>query len=683
LLFAAESSELIKNGEVKARGTARSGNATAGKAPGEPRSWRAQVASAPRPSRTATLRTRDGLTIVVGDTGAVMEFLEDTIESPAGLFVRDFAGNRFAGGRGERFQATGNFVEQCIAFDPLDLKLTARWEARGDYLLLTGELEDRRGADRAADLLLDLPVSGDGWQWWSDIGTVTPTDRQHPLHATTDFPLVALTHPGRRIGLALGLSPEIPCRYVIEHNALEGRLCARIKFGLSPDAKPKGHARFELVLYRVDPRWGLRDALRRYYTIFPKPFEKRAKKEGGWLFETTADKVPNPQDFAYHESTPTVAYPKSGPATGWEADAKHGILTMPYIIPPQKQLGVLPAMPKDYDEAITVLRTWKDPSLTAAIENSGIHDTDGRYQITIRNHFGGGPTTFPNVVFCVNCDPDLAAGQRDLEYVRRLIAKAPQIGGIYCDSLSTWTARHLNFRREHFRRAEFPLTYDEASGRVAIEGRSSICEFLCGLGDLLHPGGRLIFPNVQWHRGRYSSIFYSFYSDVCGYECGSEDFDMMRRARAAAYHKPVLYLHYLKFDGKDTVVTTQEGFADYVKRCALYGIHPSIGERVQRSYDDNKQTYDTYMPLIRRIAAAGWEPVTHAKVEPSAVLVERFGTKPPELYFTLYNPTDKPLDARLAPDRDAPLFTTESTMKELVAGTLTMPPKALRVVQIK
>ena len=52
--------------------------------------------------------------------------------------------------------------------------------------------------------------------------------------------------------------------------------------------------------------------------------------------------------------------------------------------------------------------------------------------------------------------------------------------------------------------------------------------------------------------------------------------------------------------------------------------------------------------MLRRLNAAGWEPVTHARAEPDSVLVERFGERPDRgLFLTIRNPGAASQRARL------------------------------------
>jgi hypothetical protein len=59
------------------------------------------------------------------------------------------------------------------------------------------------------------------------------------------------------------------------------------------------------------------------------------------------------------------------------------------------------------------------------------------------------------------------------------------------------------------------------------------------------------------------------------------------------------------------------------------------------------------MPALRACGEAGWEPVTHATVQPAHVLIERFGGNPRSkdaAYFSLYNHSDRKAAATVTVD---------------------------------
>ena len=67
-------------------------------------------------------------------------------------------------------------------------------------------------------------------------------------------------------------------------------------------SKFPNRADFSFVIYRCDPRWGLRSAAERYYGIFPDLFEKRMPEDGGWVCWGNCEGMTNLAElgFKYH-----------------------------------------------------------------------------------------------------------------------------------------------------------------------------------------------------------------------------------------------------------------------------------------------------------------------------------------------------------------------------------------------
>ncbi len=72
------------------------------------------------------------------------------------------------------------------------------------------------------------------------------------------------------------------------------------------------------------------------------------------------------------------------------------------------------------------------------------------------------------------------------------------------------------------------------------------------------------------------------------------------------------------------------------------------------------------MPILRKLGAAGWKPVTHATCPEEKILIERFGPKEGKAFFTVYNDSDKELAAQITIDLKALSPTATFEMTELV-----------------
>src|SRR5690606_21975487 len=64
--------------------------------------------------------------------------------------------------------------------------------------------------------------------------------------------------------------------------------------------------------------------------------------------------------------------------------------------------------------------------------------------------------------------------------------------------------------------------------------------------------------------------------------------------------------------------------------------------------------FKKYVPVIREVASAGWQPVPHARAYPESLGLERFGDGTGDVYLTLRNFSNHPdADYRIAVDLEA------------------------------
>jgi hypothetical protein len=80
----------------------------------------------------------------------------------------------------------------------------------------------------------------------------------------------------------------------------------------------------------------------------------------------------------------------------------------------------------------------------------------------------------------------------------------------------------------------------------------------------------------------------------------------------------------------------------YMKRCLAYGMFPGFFSADASAkhyfsqpalYDRDRPLFKKYVPLIRRVAEAGWQPVPRGRAANPKVYVEQWGEK----YLTLFN----------------------------------------------
>jgi len=95
----------------------------------------------------------------------------------------------------------------------------------------------------------------------------------------------------------------------------------------------------------------------------------------------------------------------------------------------------------------------------------------------------------------------------------------------------------------------------------------------------------------------------------------------------------------------------------YFQRSLFYGIFPSMfsADAANHPYWDNPKWYERdrplfrrYLPILRELSTAGWEPVTEARSGNPNVYVERFGDR----YLTIRNASSAAVSTTIALDHD-------------------------------
>ncbi|MEA3368063.1 MAG: hypothetical protein U9R68_08120, partial [Planctomycetota bacterium] len=292
-----------------------------------------------------------------------------------------------------------------------------------------------------------------------------------------------------------------------------------------------------------------------------------------------------------------------------------------------------------------------------ALLTSGYHDADGRFPCRLRN------TPWCNgAVWSMNSMPGVAGEVTDFQNkwnaeVRKRF-HGPNAKGLldgeYVDSSEGYVTDVLDFRRDHFRAARTPLVFESETHRPAIFRGLIAFEYVRTLKEEMRKLGKLMMANGAPTRLPWLVPML----DVCGTETnwhrGGEwrpmsDADLLYR-RALCGPKPYCFLMNTRFEefGPDLVER-------YMKRCLAYGMFPgffshnaSQGHYFSRPelYNRDRPLFKKYVPLVKRAAEAGWQPVTLVRSSDPKVYVERWG----ERYLTVFNDSDARRTATLTLD---------------------------------
>ncbi len=645
-----------------------------------------ETAPRSRPAKQA-IHTADGLELGLDDARIVSlraNGRELAAGSPSGFLARDFkAGSDF-------------FAFNAGECADLGLRLESRFTAASNHLAVQGRVTDTMSRDRAVTLLFALPVDAAGWQWGDDMrrsraitGNAefanTVTMRSGAAGRMSRYPLGAIWNSTS--GLGLGLDMDHPAQYSIVCHPGTRQFFLALDFALVQDtAKFPASADFRFVLFGFEPRGGFRAALQKYYDIFPAHFTRRVKREGVWMPFTDIARVPGFEDFgfAFQEGAPNVTF-----------DDAHGIASFVYVEPMSYWLALPAAAPRTYDSALHALRDdlagardAEKKRMAAATLTSGIHTADGQFALYLVKApwcDGGVFTLNPDLEIATNSVhpfnkatamlPAIAAAFARNQPKTNTAAAGAGLDGLYYDSLEM-SAGDLNYRREHFRTADIPLVFD-AEGRPCQLMFFNTLEFVRATAADLHARGRLTFANsVLWNYALPAPLL-----DVLGTEVNwlhngdyQPDTDaVMNFRRALCRQKPYCLLmntDYSKF--------TPPMVERYFQRCLFYGVWPGFFDQEAASrdpywvsekkwYERDRALFLRYIPLLRSVTAAGWEPLSLATVDNPHLWLERFGSPASgNLHLTVFNATAQPQRGIITLDAEAARSTPP---RDLVSGT--------------
>jgi hypothetical protein len=602
--------------------------------------------------------------------------------------------------------------------------------SQGEFVLVRGEMENLRGDERGFIVDYRIPLlSADA---------VFSNGLEHSVRMADSaecegncFPVAAMCDT--KAGVAMAIPPSEPRVFGMVG---DGKGMA-VRFYLGTSPKPQrfpNRASFVFIIYGVEPGWGFRSALSRYYGFFPDYYTPRLKRDGLFMFQMK-DRVP-PNVDQYGFDMVEAQWDKRVLDAAIARDEKHGIATFPYMIVGQREIKFLSALPKTYEEAMALYDKWTvadhaghaltkenvccegDIHLKQEVEASACKTRDGKYSIVVRNTKWGDNS----VTFKINPNPDLFQDRKRptvaslaLDLMDRWLKEHPEYDGLFTDSLGANWPAVLNYRPDHFTYARYPLTLDP-QGRVALHNEISHYEYLETLRSKMRPLNRLLLANGVYcyksQKGRAAKVerqmtsktmnefiaqsappehyragtklgrfFCASLLDVASCEFGVRaTVEQCQDIRVLMGRKQFAFLNY-HWEERDKV-------EEFINKSLCHGIFASNSsnfftdveyENHPNGYLRDKKLLDWFVPLVRQLSRAGWEPVRRATVNNKAVSCERFG-RGDTVYFTLYNDSAAKVSCALDVDLKALGFGENAAVAEIARQSTLTRPEPGRVV---
>lgn len=585
-------------------------------------------------------------------------------------------------GGGTEFRIAGYFPElldyltENSSFRPLDFKLEfndARLAAEGHIIGSEDiKLVILRMKNLASDVLEDRALTigcrtggyRENSSWWNDI-----RDEEEILYGQTyqnllpayagkglfsRYPIGAVTDSAIGLCLAAPIEPPLLSRtsYNGQHNALN------IEFDVGISGRTEkfpDYAEIAFIIYTFDPEWGFRSALEKYYSLFPRAFDRRVTNEGQWMPFTQIDNVKRPEDFyfGFHEFHPDVDITYNN---------QNGIYSLIYCEPIVLWLNMPQDYPRDYDHFIKTMISGNN-SLRSGLWTSAAYKADGTFDLTFADFPWAQGARLP-----VNSDFDVPvtkvnpvnAGMYGWQPYKDFTENMKDRGvcdGLYCDSFEGWEAANLNYRESHFQFADYPLVYNTDEKKLALWDIFTCYEFAEECRDRLRANDKFLMANTALYKFYWTTAYF----DIMGIETNwgvreeimAPPVQEMDFVRSMAFQKPYCYLQNVPFED-----FRGDKVRDYMELSMFYGFYPGFFSpdaasdpywENEKLYGSDRALFQRYMPLILRINRAGWEPVTKVRSSDEAILCERFGELT-DGYLSLRNNSESFVQAEIILD---------------------------------
>ena len=575
---------------------------------------------------------------------------------------------------------------------------------RGNFTEINGELRHLTSEASCATLRIIIPYRGTKWEWFHgldksfqltngkicfdtiSVRTVLPPDGAFNGVNNSDggygdpvgqgtmsfYPLCAVRIDNT--GRALGIDMSLPVVYRLGADPSTG-LVAEFDVATSPlTDKFPNKAFFRLCSFDFNASWGMRSALKQYYEIYPDAFRKRVVNEGIWLPFTPLRSIPGWDEFgiAYHETSWGSKDLKLGEKIpNILSDRGTGVLSFQYTEPWDVQLPIR-MKTMEYNELVSGGLISREHR--SYLDVSATRDKNGLWQARRLETpwFSSGWA----VSITTNCDPDLPGFNKYQYILKDEINPALNMDadGIYFDSME-WNWHHdLNYREDHFSVTDYPLTFSLAVGKPAIWNFASEFEFMKKISDEMHMQGKLAMGNGHGWNPFAASNLDLFGAELSWYSSDDHNTEALDFKRAISFQKPIVFLLNEGLNDKAFTEPPYHGYEIYFEKMLAYGFFPSFFSvdasndpywHDKKKIENGRPFFKKYIPLIKLISSAGWEPVTYASCNSGEVRIERFGNAG-NLFFTVRNNGSKDASCVLSLDLKGLNINGELTGEEML-----------------
>jgi hypothetical protein len=544
--------------------------------------------------------------------------------------------------------------------------MLAEPEQNGD-VWLTGELHG--DSNRCIRVGVGCELDPVHWTWHDDLRiqrTITPSPDPYDNCTASACGLRGeqSLYPFGAISSTQGVlivetDPDEPRVFQIETETDKHFFGAYYDLALThATAKFPGEATFRCALRSLPAGEGdaFRRALAAFYQRNPAFENRRVPTTGLWMPFFDISAIPHAEDFGF------AFFEKEGPAGKDVAYCKtNGILTLAYTEPWLYWLP-MPGKNRTETEAVRRMRFLaaagndQRSEFAAAALAGAVRKVDGSIRMDFLDvpwNSGARMEVSTDPELPVTADSPINRAMSEWRHITQVL-EDDRFDGVYLDSMSAMDS--VDYNPAAIAVADYPCTYEAGVFQPGLSTKIAAYEYTAGLGRAMERRGRYLMGNFPCWR----FPFYMKYIDIGGeettwlaagrYQRLSDEQLIYRRVMSG--RKPYGFLQAANFDQFKGPVVEQ-----YFRDCLFWGFLPSFFSADGANnpywtkpewYERDRHFFKTYIPIIRRLAEAGWQPLGPEESGSTNLWIEQFGSPGSTIrHLTLRNVQDTAMTTKL------------------------------------
>ena len=143
------------------------------------------------------------------------------------------------------------------------------------------------------------------------------------------------------------------------------------------------------------------------------------------------------------------------------------------------------------------------------------------------------------------------------------------------------------------------------------------------ISDEMHLQGKLAMGNGHGWNPFAAANLDLFGAELSWYSSDDHNTEALDFKRAISFQKPIVFLLNEGLNDKAFTEAPYKGYEIYFEKMLAYGFFPSFFSvdasndpywQDRKKIENGRPFFKKYIPVIKQIAGAGWEPVTYATV---------------------------------------------------------------------